>query len=81
MVADESIGWLSLLIEQYWGLTRFASSARHGLPISERRSVVFMARREVDVLDGAFVLVDVTGSRSQIPPWHGRHALQDAHSS
>lgn len=37
------------------------------LPIKERLSVVFIERGEIDVLDGAFVVVDVTGIRTQIP--------------
>lgn len=37
------------------------------LPIKERLSVVFIERREIDVLDGAFVVVDVTGIRTHIP--------------
>ncbi|WP_028312813.1 type I-E CRISPR-associated endonuclease Cas1e [Derxia gummosa] len=37
------------------------------IPIKERQSVVFIEKGEVDVLDGAFVVVDVTGIRTQIP--------------
>jgi len=37
------------------------------LPIKERLSVVFLERGEIDVLDGAFVVVDVNGIRTQIP--------------
>jgi CRISPR-associated protein Cas1 len=37
------------------------------LPIKERMSVVFMERGEIDMLDGAFVVVDVTGVRTHIP--------------
>lgn len=37
------------------------------IPIKERVSVVFVERGEIDVLDGAFVVVDVTGVRTQIP--------------
>ncbi len=37
------------------------------MPIKERLSVVFIERGEIDVLDGAFVVVDVTGIRTQIP--------------
>lgn len=37
------------------------------IPIKERLSVVFVEKGEVDVIDGAFVVVDVTGIRTQIP--------------
>ncbi|WP_028999890.1 type I-E CRISPR-associated endonuclease Cas1e [Azohydromonas australica] len=37
------------------------------IPIKERLSVVFIERGEVDMLDGAFVVVDVTGIRTHIP--------------
>lgn len=37
------------------------------IPIKERISVVFVERGEIDVLDGAFVVVDATGIRTQIP--------------
>jgi len=37
------------------------------LPIKERVSVVFAERGEIDMLDGAFVVVDATGVRTQIP--------------
>lgn len=37
------------------------------IPIKARVSVVFVERGEIDVLDGAFVVVDVTGIRTQIP--------------
>lgn len=37
------------------------------IPIKERMSVVFIERGEIDVLDGAFVVVDVTGVRTHIP--------------
>ena len=37
------------------------------LPIKERVSVVFVERGEIDMLDGAFVVVDATGVRTQIP--------------
>jgi hypothetical protein len=37
------------------------------LPIKERISVVFVERGELDVLDGAFVVVDATGVRTHIP--------------
>jgi CRISPR-associated protein Cas1 len=37
------------------------------IPIKERISVVFIEKGELDVIDGAFVVVDVTGIRTQIP--------------
>lgn len=37
------------------------------LPIKERISVVFVERGEIDMLDGAFVVVDATGVRTHIP--------------
>lgn len=37
------------------------------LPVKERISVVFVERGEVDMLDGAFVVVDATGVRTHIP--------------
>lgn len=37
------------------------------IPIKERISVIFIERGEIDVLDGAFVVVDVTGVRTHIP--------------
>ena len=37
------------------------------LPIKERVSVVFVERGEIDLLDGAFVVVDVAGVRTHIP--------------
>jgi CRISPR-associated protein Cas1 len=37
------------------------------IPLRERISVVFIERGEVDMLDGAFVVVDVTGIRTHIP--------------
>ena len=37
------------------------------IPINDRLSVVFIERGEIDVLDGAFVVVDVTGIRTHIP--------------
>lgn len=37
------------------------------LPIKERLSVLFVERCQLDVLDGAFVAVDVTGIRTHIP--------------
>ncbi|MDC7704583.1 hypothetical protein [Vogesella indigofera] len=37
------------------------------LPIKERLSVLFVERCQLDVLEGAFVAVDVTGIRTHIP--------------
>lgn len=37
------------------------------IPIKDRLSVVFIERGEIDLLDGAFVVVDVTGIRTHIP--------------
>lgn len=37
------------------------------IPIKERLSVVFIEKGEIDVLDGAFVVVDATGVRTHIP--------------
>ncbi len=37
------------------------------IPIKERVSVIFVERGEIDVLDGAFVVVDATGIRTHIP--------------
>jgi CRISPR-associated protein Cas1 len=37
------------------------------IPIKERLSVLFVERCQLDVLDGAFVAVDVTGVRTHIP--------------
>jgi CRISPR-associated protein Cas1 len=37
------------------------------IPIKERISVVFVQKGEIDVLDGAFVVVDSTGIRTHIP--------------
>jgi len=37
------------------------------LPIKERISVVFVERGEIDMLDGAFVVVDATGVRTHTP--------------
>jgi CRISPR-associated protein Cas1 len=37
------------------------------IPIKERMSVIFVERGEIDVLDGAFVVVDVGGVRTHIP--------------
>lgn len=37
------------------------------IPIKERVSVIFIERGEIDMLDGAFVVVDATGVRTHIP--------------
>ena len=37
------------------------------IPIKERVSVIFIEKGEIDVLDGAFVVVDVTGIRTHVP--------------
>lgn len=37
------------------------------IPLKERRSVLFVERGRLDVLDGAFVLVDKNGVRTHIP--------------
>lgn len=38
------------------------------LPIKDRISVVYVERGNLDVIDGAFVVVDVTGIRTHILP-------------
>ncbi len=37
------------------------------IAIKDRSSIIFLERGQVDVIDGAFVLVDVKGTRVQIP--------------
>jgi CRISPR-associated protein Cas1 len=37
------------------------------IPIKERLSILYIERGELDVLDGAFVVVDKTGVRTHIP--------------
>lgn len=37
------------------------------IPLRERLSVIFIERGEIDVLDGAFVVVDASGIRTHIP--------------
>jgi CRISPR-associated protein Cas1 len=37
------------------------------IPLKERASIVFVEKGQLDVLDGAFVLVDATGVRTVIP--------------
>jgi hypothetical protein len=37
------------------------------IPLKDRSSIIFIQRGNVDVLDGAFVVVDKTGVRTHIP--------------
>lgn len=37
------------------------------IPMKERRSILFLEKGNVDVLDGAFVVIDKTGVRTHIP--------------
>jgi CRISP-associated protein Cas1 len=37
------------------------------IPIKDRLSILFVERGQIDVLDGAFVVVDITGVRTHIP--------------
>ncbi|WP_298666239.1 type I-E CRISPR-associated endonuclease Cas1e [uncultured Methanofollis sp.] len=37
------------------------------IPLKERLTLIFLEKGELDVIDGAFVLVDVNGIRTQIP--------------
>lgn len=37
------------------------------IPIKERLSILFIERGHLDVLDGAFVVVDKTGVRTHVP--------------
>lgn len=37
------------------------------IPIKDRASILFLEKGQLDVIDGAFVLVDKTGIRTQIP--------------
>ena len=37
------------------------------IPIKDRASILFLAKGQLDVIDGAFVLVDKNGVRTQIP--------------
>lgn len=37
------------------------------IPLKERSSILFVAMGQLDVLDGAFVLVDQNGIRTHIP--------------
>ena len=37
------------------------------IPIKERLSIMYVEKGQLDVLDGAFVVVDVTGVRTHIP--------------
>lgn len=42
-------------------------SPLHQIPIKERLSVLYIERGQLDVLDGAVMVVDVTGVRTHIP--------------
>jgi CRISP-associated protein Cas1 len=37
------------------------------IPIKDRLSILFIEKGQIDVLDGAFVVVDITGVRTHIP--------------
>ena len=37
------------------------------IPIKERLSVLYIEKGHLDVLDGAFVIVDKTGVRTHVP--------------
>lgn len=37
------------------------------IPLKERASIVFVEKGQLDVLDGAFVVVDKTGVRTHLP--------------
>lgn len=37
------------------------------IPIKDRLSILFVEKGQIDVLDGAFVVVDATGVRTHIP--------------
>ena len=37
------------------------------IPIKERLSILYIEKGQLDVLDGAFVVVDKTGVRTHIP--------------
>ena len=39
----------------------------HPIPIKDRASILFIEKGRLDVLDGAFVVVDRTGVRTHIP--------------
>jgi CRISP-associated protein Cas1 len=39
----------------------------HPIPIKDRSSILFLEKGRLDVLDGAFVLVDEAGVRLHIP--------------
>jgi CRISP-associated protein Cas1 len=36
------------------------------IPIKDRLSILFVEKGQIDVLDGAFVVVDITGVRTHI---------------
>ena len=44
------------------------------IPIKDRASILFLDKGQVDVVDGAFVLIDKNGIRKQIPVG-GRHHI------
>ena len=44
------------------------------IAMKERVSILFLERGELDVLDGAFVVVDKTGVRTHIPVGKRLHA-------
>ena len=48
----------------------------HPIPIKDRASILFLEKGRLDVVDGAFVLVDEAGVRVHIPCW--RCCLFDA---
>jgi len=37
------------------------------IPMRERASIIFVERGQLDVVDGAFVVIDATGVRTQLP--------------
>ena len=37
------------------------------IPLKDRTSMIFLQYGQIDVLDGAFVLIDKTGIRTHIP--------------
>jgi CRISPR-associated protein Cas1 len=39
----------------------------HPLPIKERLAMIFLERGHLDVIDGAFVLLGATGTRTHVP--------------
>ena len=49
------------------------------IPLKDRTSIVFVERGQLDVMDGAFVLVDAAGVRTHIPV--GGHSGGDSAAS